>query len=547
MKILSRLLLAALLPLALLAPVSAHEGHDHGAAVPAPAALPNAPPTLESDGTDVQLVALLVDGGLTLFIDRMADNSPITKAEVTLSADGAAPVTATPAADGTYRVPTPWAAKPGDHALNLTVTGEGVADLLVGTLTVPAPSTPVAGSSAVPSGLGLALGGFVLGAVLGAGVLAWRGRRLALAVLLLPLLLAGLPDSARAHEGHDHGPPAPEPVAGNNPRRLPDGSLFVPKSTQRLLAIRTSVLEPAQAAPVATLAGRVIADPNHAGRVNAPQSGRLMPPDGGFPLPGTRVKAGEVLAYIELLLKAENGSSISEQLASLDKDIRLARQQWDRVSNLPGAVPQKEIDDARATLDGLLRQRDAVARAVAKRVPLTAPVDGVITASNAVAGLMVEDRDVTVIFEIAEPSAVLVEALSFDGPMPAEARVTADIGERSVPLSLAGQGVANGGATRLLLRPDRAALGGPVPAIGTMLTLTVPVGAAVEGLLVPRDALVRGADGLPTVLVHEGAQRFTPRSVRTAPADAGHVRILDGVAAGARVVVQGATLLNQIR
>lgn len=547
MKILKHLLPAALLSVALVVPVSAHEGHDHGAPAPVPAVLPNAPPTLESDGSDVQLVALLVDGGLTLFIDRLADNSPVTQAEVTLSADGAAPVTATPAADGTYRAPAPWAARPGDHALNLTVMGEGVADLLVGTLTVPTPTAPAAASGAGASGLWFALGAFILGLVLGAGLLAWRGRRLALAALLLPLLFGGVPESARAHEGHDHGPPAPEPVAGNNPRRLPDGGLFVPKATQRLLSIRTALLAPAQVAPVATLAGRVIADPNHAGRVNAPQSGRLMPPDGGFPLPGTRVKAGDVLAYVELLLKAENGSSISEQLASLDKEIRLARQQWDRVSNLKGAVAQKEIDDARATLDGLLRQRDAVARAVTKRVPLTAPVDGVITASNAVAGLMVEDRDVTVIFEMAEPAAVLVEALSFDGPLSAGTMVTAEMGGRTVPLSVVGQGVANAGATRLLLRPDMAALGGKVPAIGTMLTLTTPVGASVEGLLVPRDALVRGADGLPTLLVHEGAQRFVPRSVRTAPADAGHVRILDGVAAGARIVVQGATLLNQIR
>lgn len=546
MKILSRLFLAAALLLVL--PARAHEGHDHGTPDPAASApSPTAVPTLETDGGDVQLVALAQGGTITLFIDRLVDNSPVTGAAVTMSVDGGKAVDVPAAPDGTYRAPAPWTAKPGDHALNFTVTGDGIADLLVGTLTIAAPAEVPAAPIAWGAVL-LALGTFVVGLLLGTILLSWRSSRRSVSALLLLAVLALPAGRVLAHEGHDHGTPAPEPVAGNNPRRLPDGSLFVPKATQRLLSIRTQELASGEVTPTVALTGRVIADPNRSGRVQAPQSGRLMPPEGGFPLPGTAVKAGQVLGYLELVLRAEDGSGISQQLAALDKDVRLAQQQWNRVSNLKGAVAQAEIDDARATLDGLLREREAMARAVAKRVPLTAPIDGVITSSTAIPGQMIEDRDINVVFELAEPGALLVEALSFDGPLPDGARLSASLNGRAVTLSPVGQGVATApGATRLLLRADIAAWGAVPPAIGTVLTLSRPVGAAVAGLLVPREALVRGSDGLPSVLLHDGAQRFTPRTVRVEPAGAGAVRLVAGVEAGARVVVRGATLLNQIR
>ncbi|OYQ33591.1 hypothetical protein CHU95_14530 [Niveispirillum lacus] len=546
MKRLSRHLLAVALFLVPVLPTLAHEGHDHGAAdpvvsTPSPAAIP----TLEADGGEVQLVALTQGGTITLFIDRLTDNSPVTGAAVTLSVNGGKPVPVPAASDGTYRLSAPWAV-PGDHALNFTVSGDGVADLLVGTLTVPAANAM--GGAATGWGPVLwTVGALLVGMGLGAALLSLRMRR-ALPVLLLMAALTLPADPVRAHEGHDHGAPAPEPVAGNTPRRLPDGALFVPKATQRLLSIRTQELVSAELSPTTTLTGRVIHDPNRSGRVQAPQSGRLMPPDGGFPLPGTPVKAGQVLGYVELVLRAEDGSGISQQLAALDKDIRLAQQQWNRLSSLKGAVAQAEIDDARATLDGLLREREAMARAVAKRVPLTSPIDGVISSSNAVPGLMIEDRDITLVFEVAEPGAVMVEALSFDGPLPEGAAVTARVGDKAVTLVMAGQGVAPvPGATRLLLRAGPAGWGGTVPTVGTLLTLSRPAGPAVVGLLVPRDALIRGSDGLPALLVHETAQRFVPRTVRVEPAGADAVRVLAGVDAGVRVVVRSANLLNQIR
>lgn len=537
MKTLSRLIVAAALFLVPAPLAKAHEGHDHETIAPPTNA---AVPTLEADGSDVQIVALLRGQTLILFVDRLADNSPVTGAAVTVAVDGGPAMAVPVTPDGTYQAAAPWA-KPGDHALNFVVTGDGLADLLVGTLTVPVASGEV--RAGMPWGVVLLpVATFIGGLLLGAVLKIRRGTRLLLILLLL------LPvQRVRAHEGHDHAE-AVEHVAGNGPSRLPDGSLFVPKATQRLLSVRTQVLESGELLPMVALTGRVIADPGRSGRVQAPQSGRLVSPEGGFPLPGTAVTAGQVLGYVELLLRPEDGSNISQQLAALEKEIRLAQQQWSRLSALKGTVAQAAIDDARTSLDGLTRQREALARAVARRVPLTSPIDGVVTVSNAIQGLVIEDRDVTILFEVAAPGALLVEAQSFAGPLPAGTMVTAGLNGRDVPLALVGQGIGMApGATRLLLRVGDGGWGGTLPAIGTLLTLSLPDGGPVTGLLLPREALVRGADGLPAVMLRETAQHFIPRTVRVEPAGAAAVRLLAGVEAGDRIVVQGAPLLAQIR
>lgn len=504
---------------------------------------------LEADGGDVQIVGLLRGTDLILFIDRLADNSPVTDAKVTLSVDGGPSVTVPAAADGTYRLAVPWAERPGAYALGLTVTGDGVADLLVGTLSVP--DAAGQGAHGGEAGYGVLLAamgvGVALGLLLATGIILMR-RRGPAGALLLVMLLAWPVGQATAHDGHDHGAAADMAApSGLRPARQADGSLFVPKSTQRLLSVRTLILETGQVAPVSALAGRVVADPNRSGRVQSPQSGRLMPPEGGFPMPGTAVRAGQILAYVEPVLRVEEGGGISEQLAGLDREIRLARQQWERVSKLSGAVPQREIDETRTNMEGLLRQRQALSYAQVARVPLVAPVDGVITTANAIAGMMIEDRDVTPIFELADPGALLVEALSFDGPPTPGTILVADVGGRDVPLALVGQGPGPAGATRLLLRPGGKVWDEARPVAGAILTLFLPDGPVQEGLLLPRAALIRGADGLPAVLEHAGAQLFVPHVVRVVPAGAAHVRVLAGVGAGTRVVVQGADLLNQIR
>ena len=117
-----------------------------------------------------------------------------------------------------------------------------------------------------------------------------------LALLVAAATLAA--DAAVANGEHDHGTEAAPAAARDAPQRQPDGSVFVPKTSQRLLAIRTVVTEKREYFKSIELPGRIITDPNASGYVQSALAGRLSAPPKGFPRLGTRVEKGDVLAYV---------------------------------------------------------------------------------------------------------------------------------------------------------------------------------------------------------------------------------------------------------
>jgi multidrug efflux pump subunit AcrA (membrane-fusion protein) len=174
---------------------------------------------------------------------------------------------------------------------------------------------------------------------------------------------------------------------------------------------------------------------------------------------------------------------------------------------------------------------------------LRASTDGVVTAAKAVPGQVVRPQDV--LFEIADPQGLWVEALAYDGfdfTSPIEA-TAADSDGTSFPLSYLG--------TTLRQHATMVHFSIPEPSsdlrIGQPLTVLVQGGAAKQGLIFPRDAVVRSSNGESVVWVHVSPERFEPRPVRIEPMDAKSVIVAAGLNASDRVVVRGADLINQIR
>jgi multidrug efflux pump subunit AcrA (membrane-fusion protein) len=83
--------------------------------------------------------------------------------------------------------------------------------------------------------------------------------------------------------------------------------------------------------------------------------------------------------------------------------------------------------------------------------------------------------------------------------------------------------------------------------VGQPVTVVAQNGASVTGIIMPRDAVVRGANGEAVVWRHTDPERFEARPVRTEPFDATRLVIRGGVAEGERIVVRGSELINQIR
>lgn len=552
--------LVLVLALAGPAPVSAHGGEDHSHEASAAPALPVAlAPRFEATSPAFQLLGILEDGRLTLYLDRFADNAPVAAATLTVEVDGRTQP-APEAGTATYVLAqTGTLADPGVHELLVSVTAGDEQDVLIGTLTVPPVATSAAGPAAPAAagdpggigGLGWGLAGLAL--LLGYG-LGRRGRRAApasplLIAAALGLALAPLPPAAHAHGGEDHGhdaaAPLPATLSGDAPRRLPDGSVFVPKPVGRLLGLRTQLAAMATLAQTVVVPGHLIADPNRSGRVQAPQAGRIVPAAAGIAHLGQPVRAGEVLAWLEPLAASLEAAGQSAGLAELDSQIELATQRLSRLQQLAGSVAQREIDEARTELAGLRKRRSALGTGLGGREPLRAPVDGVVSRSTLVAGQIVEARETLV--EILDPGAWWVEAVVFDAGL--AGNIDAALAEtddgHTYRLGFLGMGFerrAQGLPMQWRVDGDGRGL-----SAGQPVRLLLQTRSRSRGVPLPVAALVRGADGESRVWVQAGIERFVPRRVQLQPLDGERVLVTGGLADGERVLVTGASLLAQLR
>lgn len=121
------------------APVNAHEGHDHG---DAPRTLAPVAPRGEARAENFELVAVLSNGEIVVYLDRFETNEPITNAEIeVLTPDGSQNAFAK--ADGTYRLPAKWATGRDHYDLIFTVSLDGVSGILPVTIIGTATAKPL--------------------------------------------------------------------------------------------------------------------------------------------------------------------------------------------------------------------------------------------------------------------------------------------------------------------------------------------------------------------------------------------------------------------
>mgnify|MGYP000331904330 FL=1 len=366
-----------------------------------------------------------------------------------------------------------------------------------------------------------------------------------LTLLLATVLSAPLP--ALAGPGHDHGDAPPAPT-GNGPSRQPDGSVFLPKPAQRQLGVRTLVAATGQHAKAFELAGTVVMDPNAGGKVQAVLAGRLEAGPKGLPGVGQAVRKGEVLAYVVPTAGAIERSNQLAQQAELRAARDLAARRVERLTELADTVPRKDIEAAESELQSLTQRLGAVGAGLATRDALVAPVSGVIASANAVAGQVVDAREL--VFEVVDPSRLRIEALAYD---PAQAQsvagATLAVGGQRVPLRFVGAARSlRDQAQPLQFAGDSSVLGTLAHlAIGQPVRVFVQSTDKVDGVQVPAAALLRNPANQTIVWVKESPERFAPRVVTAVPLDGTSVAITSGLQPGDRVATQGATLINQVR
>jgi membrane fusion protein, heavy metal efflux system len=358
-----------------------------------------------------------------------------------------------------------------------------------------------------------------------------------------------------AGAGHDHGPtPSSAPI--DAPQRLPDGSTFLPKSSQRQLDVRTIVAKETAVRKSIELAGRVIMGPNAGGKVQSTLAGRIEPGPRGLPAFGQFVNKGDLLAVVHPTTGVLERTNQAAQVAELRASKSLADKRLARLEQLAGTVPRKDIEAAQLEVQSLTDRLAAIGTGLATTEQLLAPVSGVISTVNAVAGQVIDAREV--VFEIIDPTRLHIEALTYEPALVGNiATATASLaGGKTFGLDFVGAGrLLKEQALPIHFR-TRAGQAGPKDAqqsalaglaVGQTVQVVVQTRETSKGMPIPAAAIVKSPSNQDIVWVHTGAEHFVPHPVRLVPLDGDRVTVVSGLQEGDRIVVQGASLLNQVR
>ena len=530
----------------------AHQGHDHGEA-DKPALVSSAYPRVAARSELYEVVGILKDSKLSIFIDDAVTNEPVSDAalQVTIGESGA--IEATKTGNGIYEAALPDGKPTGSVEVIFSVAAAKGDDLLVDSLTLPQTTIPPQKHEHgwLSSGRNVVM--FAL-AALGFGLLFgfWRqrGRKFAATIsgglAAASVVLAAISFGESRTSASPANPPE-APALSDAPRRLQDGSAFAAKPTQRLLDVRTAAAEPQTVRPAVNLIGRVIADPNRSSIVQSVYGGRVVPNDDAIPRIGQMVSKGDVLIKIEPHLPVADRTTILEKVGEIEQLIAVTENKLRRLRPLAerGAVPQGQVNDLESELEGLRARRETVRNSRTGFEELRASTDGIITSAKVVPGQVIQPQDV--LFQIADPKSLWVEALAYDdiglrGPDAATAMAA-----NGQPIALSFLG------TSRALRQHASIVHFAIPEppaglnIGQPLNVMTQSGAPVAGLIFPRDAVVRSSNGENIVWLHTAPERFEPKPVRVLPIDATRVIVAAGINEGERVVVRGTDLINQIR
>ena len=349
---------------------------------------------------------------------------------------------------------------------------------------------------------------------------------------------------AFAGDGHDHGD-APAATNSNGPQRLPDGSVFLPKPAQRQIGVRTLTGTEQSLPRGLELNGQVQMDPNAGGKVQAMAAGRLEPGPRGLPSVGQAVRKGEILAYVLPSAGSLERANQQAQLAELRAARTLAEKRLARMRDLADTVPRKDIEALESEVASLGERAQAVGGGLSGREALLAPATGVIDSAHAVAGQVIDAREL--VFEMVDPQKLRIEALAYD------ASVANDIAGAYIPVGSGKVALTFVGAARSLrdqvLPISFKAQGEGLNqlAVGQPVRVIVQTRSQVKGISVPAVALMKNPSNQQIVWIKTAPERFEPRVVTVAPLDGASVAVTAGLKAGERVVTDGAGLLNQIR
>ena len=306
--------------------------------------------------------------------------------------------------------------------------------------------------------------------------------------------------------------------------------------------------------------GTIRAEANSESLVSATIAGQLVT-SGAFPRIGTKVQAGQVLAYLNPRLGGDTDFATLQASARKARvSLEHARRERERMEALfaQEAIAEKRVHAARTEEKLAQAELDASSSRVGQYggqgggIPIRAPIAGVIGDIKVKPGSPVTDGQA--LFHIINTNRLWLEARIPESELgriikPSGAWFSIDGYEHSFEIADGKNGkvVAFGGVVDATTRTVPLILEFANPdaqlRIGMAARVHVRGARTVDVIAVPYSAVIDDA-GQTTVFVQQGGESFERRIVRLGVREGDWVAVRSGVKVGERVVSRGAYLVK---
>lgn len=359
-----------------------------------------------------------------------------------------------------------------------------------------------------------------------------------------------------------HNQPSEGQQAGGAASTIPTVEL----TPNQLQAIKVGVVEQQMFRVIRSAVGNVDFNQDRSVQVSTPYQGRILQV---FVNLGDRVSRGAPLFSLESTDLMTAAATLIQAAGVLDlANANLVRL---RGATKVGGAAQKDLDQAtsdqktaegnyrsaRLALSVFGKSEDEIDQIVKERkvdraLMVNSPVDGVVSARSAAPGLFIQPGSAPFPVTVSDDSSMWLNAYVTEGDaseisvgQSVVARVPAASAEPiQTKVSRVGLNL-DPNAHRLLARAELANRDHDLRA-GMIATFEIGVGEPISSPSIPTAGIVRQGDGSMVAWVRKDETHFQQRPVKLGIQQDGVYQVLDGLAAGESVIVDGAIFIDNI-
>jgi cobalt-zinc-cadmium efflux system membrane fusion protein len=349
----------------------------------------------------------------------------------------------------------------------------------------------------------------------------------------------------------------------------PDGSIHLTLEQVQANKIQTTTVVERELASTISAIGRVTARAGAEAQVFSPFVGRIIADPARIPHIGNLVRRGQAVAEVEQLVtaaeKVQYNASITQLQSAIDQtkqEVALRQIQLNRAHRLyaDGAIALKLVQEsefnlkqAQERLDGAKQQKAQYEAALSvqntkpRRAPIIAPITGIVTVSELVAGELTDPSKS--LLTIVDLSTVWVEAPIHESNLQSvRSARRADITTPASPgRTYSGSLVTVGNVVDPTNRTVPVTFAVDNPDVSLKIGMTaeahVATGPSAKALLVPTSAVLF-EEGQSVVYVESELNVFHRRAITTSERKEDLIVVTSGLNAGEKVVSVGAASLR---